>query len=206
MTKWWTADELMINRWWTDDEQMMNRWWTDDELLMNSWWTADEQLINWWWTDDELMMNWWWTDDELMMNWWWTDDELMNWSGLPKTITDYHRLPLTDWLYSIEHSNLSPGSIHLYSILLLHISLTPPTTRAPLAVLKMWVRIFGNWQIMEFMAMNTVIKPKRPNLRWTYQLEQYTSLIWNCNSFSSQCRMHFNATYILYCFCKVNQS
>ena len=38
------------------------------------------------------MMNWWWTDDELM-NWWWTDDELMmNWSGLPKTITDCHWL------------------------------------------------------------------------------------------------------------------
>ena len=26
-----------------------------------------------------------------------------------KTTTDYHRLPLTDWFYSIEHSNLSPG-------------------------------------------------------------------------------------------------
>ena len=34
---------------------------------------------------------------------------MMNWSGLPKTITDYHRLPLTDWFCSIEHSKLSPG-------------------------------------------------------------------------------------------------
>ena len=33
---------------------------------------------------------------------------MMNWSGLPKTITDYHRLPLTDLFYSIEHSKLYP--------------------------------------------------------------------------------------------------
>ena len=38
---------------------------------------------------------------------------MMNWSGLPKTITDYHRLPLTDWFYSIEHSNLSPGYLYI---------------------------------------------------------------------------------------------
>ena len=34
---------------------------------------------------------------------------MMNWSGLPKTITDYHRLPLTDWFYSIEHSKAISG-------------------------------------------------------------------------------------------------
>ena len=57
---------------------------------------------------------------------------MMNWSGLPKTITDYHRLPLTDWFYSIEHSKLYPGiGWDGWDI-----SLTPPTTRAPLAVLK----------------------------------------------------------------------
>ena len=28
---------------------------------------------------------------------------------MPKTTTDYNRLPLTDWFYSIEHSKLSPG-------------------------------------------------------------------------------------------------
>ena len=54
-------------------------------------------------------MNWWWTADKQLMNWWWTADEQLVWSGLPKTITDYHRLPLTDWFYSIEHSKLSPG-------------------------------------------------------------------------------------------------
>ena len=59
----------------------------------------------------------------------------MNGSGLPKTTTDCHRLPLTDWLYSIEHSNLSPDTTYiLYTYI--YISLTPPTTRAPLAVLK----------------------------------------------------------------------
>ena len=57
---------------------------------------------------------------------------MMNWSGLPKTITDYHRLPLTDWFYSIEHSKLYPGDGYYYYI---YVSLTPPTTRAPLAVL-----------------------------------------------------------------------
>ena len=31
-----------------------------------------------------------------MKNWWRTDEELL------KTTTDYHRLPLTDWFYSIE--------------------------------------------------------------------------------------------------------
>ena len=34
---------------------------------------------------------------------------------MPKTTTDYNRLPLTDWFYSIEHSKLSPGwYIHIY--------------------------------------------------------------------------------------------
>ena len=33
---------------------------------------------------------------------------------MPKTITDYHRLPLTDWFYSIEHSKLSPGIGYIY--------------------------------------------------------------------------------------------
>ena len=51
------------------------------------------------------MTNWWWTDEELKKNWWWTDDELM--------ITEYHRLQLTDWFYSIEHSNLSPGYYYI---------------------------------------------------------------------------------------------
>ena len=67
---------------------------------MNSW--ADEQLMNLWWTDDEQMMNRWWTDDEQLMNWWWT-------AGLVWCATDYHRLPLTDWFYSIEHSKAISG-------------------------------------------------------------------------------------------------
>ena len=122
-------DEQMMNRWWTDDEQMMNWWWTDDEQMMNWWWTDDEEMMNWWWTDDGLMMKWCWTDDELMMNWWWTDDELMrNWWGTDEELVWsakdydrlpwYHRLPLTDWFYSIEHSKLYPGldgySIYIY--------------------------------------------------------------------------------------------
>ena len=105
-------------------------------------------MMNWWWTEDELMMNWWWVDDKLMMNRWWTDDELMmNWSGLPKTITDYHRLPLTDWFYSIEHSKLYPGLDGMDGI---YISLTPPTTRAPLAVLitkKTFANATTKWQV-----------------------------------------------------------
>ena len=36
----------------------------------------------------------------------------MNWSGL--VWSDYHRLPLTDCFYSIEHSNLYPGSYYYY--------------------------------------------------------------------------------------------
>ena len=115
-----------MNWWRTDDELMTNWWWTDDELMRNCWRTDDELVMNWWWTDEELMMNWWWTDNELMMNWRWTDDELM--------ITDYHRLQLTDWFYSIEHSNLSPDHTT--------ISLTPPTTRAPLAVL---INLYWIW-------------------------------------------------------------
>ena len=52
-------------------------------------------------------------------------------------ITDYHRLQLTDWFYSIEHSNLSPDTTTIYYYYYyIYISLTPPTTRAPLAVLK----------------------------------------------------------------------
>ena len=122
-----------MNSWWTADEQLMNWWWTDDEQMMNSWWTADEQLMNCWWTADELLMNWWWTNDELI---WSAKDyhrlsqTTTDYHRLPQTTTDYHWLPLTDWLYSIEHSNLSPGCS-----ILLHISLIPPTTRAPLAVL-----------------------------------------------------------------------
>ena len=111
-----------MKNWWRTDEELMNNWWRADEQLMNSWWTADEQL----------------------MNWWWTDDELMNWSGLPKTTTDYHRLPqtttdchwlpLTDWFYSIEHSKAISG-IGWDGMGWIHLRLTPPTTRAPLAVL-----------------------------------------------------------------------
>ena len=37
-----------------------------------------------------------------MMNRWWT-------AGLVWCAKDYHRLPLADWFYSIEHSKLSPG-------------------------------------------------------------------------------------------------
>ena len=77
--------------------------------MMNWWWTDDELMMNWWWTDDEQMMNSWWTADELMMNWWWTDDEQLVWSGVPKTTTDLHRMPLTDWFYSIEHSKAISG-------------------------------------------------------------------------------------------------
>ena len=83
--------------------------------------------MNRWWTDDEQMMNWWWTDDELMMNWWWTDE--LVWSGLPKTTTDCH------WLIGSTPLNTQSYLRGLAWILLLHISLTPPTTRAPLAVL-----------------------------------------------------------------------
>ena len=111
----------------------MNNWWRTDEELMKNWWRTDEELMkDWWRTDDEQMMNWWWTDDEQLMNWWWT-------AGLVWCAKDYHRLPqtATEWFYSIEHSKLSPG-IGLAWILL-HISLTPPTTRAPLAVLKKFV-------------------------------------------------------------------
>ena len=53
---------------------------------------------------------------------------------MPKTTTDYNRLPLTDWFYSIEHTKLSPGWMAWMDGM--DISLTPPTTRAPLAVLK----------------------------------------------------------------------
>ena len=53
---------------------------------------------------------------------------------MPKTTTDYHRLPLTDWFYSIEHSKLYPGD-WMDGWMGWDISLTPPTTRAPLAVL-----------------------------------------------------------------------
>ena len=81
-------------------------------------------------------------------------------------MTDYHRLPLTDWFYSIEHSNLSPGSIHLYSILLLHISLTPPTTRAPLAVL-IKRKFNGFWngtkRNIRFGHLVTIFKKKIPD-------------------------------------------
>ena len=84
--------------------------------------------MNWWWTDDEQMMNRWWTDDEQLMNWWWT-------AGLVWCAKDYHRLPQTaiDWLVLL-HWTLKPISGYYYIIL--YISLTPPTTRAPLAVLK----------------------------------------------------------------------
>ena len=56
------------------------------------------------------MKRWWRGDEEVMKNWWRTDEELL------KTTTDYQRLPLTDWLYSIEHSNLSPDSTTTTSI------------------------------------------------------------------------------------------
>ena len=80
------------------------------------------------------MMNWWWTDDELMMNWWWTDDELMNWSGLvcqrlPQTATDCH------WLIGSTPLNTQSYLRDWIYIYVVYISLTPPTTRAPLAVL-----------------------------------------------------------------------
>ena len=99
---------------------------------MNWWWTDDELMMNWWWTDDELMMNWWWTDDEQLMNWWWT-------AGLVWCAKDYHRLPqtATDWLVLL-HWTLKAISGGLAWII--HISLTPPTTRAPLAVLKTILR------------------------------------------------------------------
>ena len=113
---------------------------------MNSWWTADKLMMNWWWTDDELMMNCWWTDDELMMNWWWTDlvcqrlpQTTTDYHRLSQTTTDYHRLPqiTTDchWLIGCTPLNTQTYLRDGPSILL-HISLTPPTTRAPLAVLK----------------------------------------------------------------------
>ena len=77
----------------------------------------------------------------------------MNWSGLPKTITDYHRLPLTDWFYSIEHSKLYPGLDGMDGI---YVSLTPPTTRSPLAVLTMITTIMIT-MIMITMIMITLI-------------------------------------------------
>ena len=110
MKTWWRTDQGLMKNWWRSDEELMKNWWRIDEELMKNLWRTDEELMkNWWRTDEELMMNRWWTDDELMMNSWWTDDEQLVWSGVPKTITDYHRLPLTDWFYSIEHSKLSPG-------------------------------------------------------------------------------------------------
>ena len=77
-------------------------------------------MMNWWWTDDELMMNRWWTADEQMMN---------SWSGLvcqrlPQTTTDCH------WLIGSTPLN-TQSYLRGWDI-----SLTPPTTRAPLAVLK----------------------------------------------------------------------
>ena len=115
-----------------DDKELMMKWWRTDEELMKTWWKTDEELMKSWWRVDKLLMkNGWRIDEELMKTWLKTDEELMkNWSGLPKTTTDYHRLQLTDWFCSSEHSKLSPGLDGW-----IHLSLTPPTTRAPLAVL-----------------------------------------------------------------------
>ena len=114
----WRADEEVMKRWWRGDEEVMKRWWRGDEELMKNWWRADEEVMKRWWRGDE----------ELMENWW-------------RTVEDYHRLPqtATDWLvllHCIEHSKLSPGLDGWMDGI--HLSLTPPTTRAPLAVLTMW--------------------------------------------------------------------
>ena len=79
-------------------------------------------MKRWWRTDEELMKNWWRGDEELMKNWW-------------RTVEDYHRLPqtATDWLvllhWTLKAISALDGMGYMY------ISLTPPTTRAPLAVL-----------------------------------------------------------------------
>ena len=65
------------------------------------------------------MKTWLKTDEELIKNWWRTDEELV-WSA-----KDYHRLQLTDWFCSIEHSKLSPGLDGW-----IHLSLTPPASGA----------------------------------------------------------------------------
>ena len=143
MKSWWRTDEELMQSWWRADEELIKRLWRADVELMQSWWRIDKELTKNWWTADEQLMNWWWTDDELMMNWWWNDDELI-WSA-----KDYHRLSQTttdcnsliDWFYSIEQftsleSYLRDGLDGWDGI---HLSLTPPTTRAPLAVLKIFI-------------------------------------------------------------------
>ena len=122
MKNWWRTDEELMKNWWRTDKELMKNWWRTDEELMKNWWRTDEKLMkNWWRTDGKLTKNWWRTDEKLMKNWWRADEEVMKnlWRGdeelmkncwrLPQTTTDYHRLPLTDWFYSIEHSKLSPG-------------------------------------------------------------------------------------------------
>ena len=62
-----------------------------------------------------------------MKNWWKTDEELMkNCWRLPQTTTDCHRL--------IGSTPLNTQT-YLHTIYNIYVSLTPPTTRAPLAVL-----------------------------------------------------------------------
>ena len=92
-----------------------------------------------------------------MMNWWWTDlvcqrlpQTITDYHRLSQTTTDYHRLPQTTtdchWLIGCTPLNTQTYLRDGPSILL-HISLTPPTTRAPLAVLKKEDQVtqIGGW-------------------------------------------------------------
>ena len=101
----------------------MMSWWRVDQELMKSWWRADEELMkSWWKTDEELMKSWWVADEEMIKSWWRADG--LVWSGL-----------YIEQFISLE-SYLRDGMDGMGW----DISLTPPTTRAPLAVLIiLWI-------------------------------------------------------------------
>ena len=118
-----------MKNWWRTDDKLMKNWWRGDEELMKGWWRTDEELVKKRWrTDDKLMKKLWRNDEELMKKWWRTG------SGLVQTATDCHWLPLADWLYSIDHSELSPGFFEAKGEVIRKLW-KGPTSRAPLAVL-----------------------------------------------------------------------
>ena len=155
-----------MKNWWRTDEDLMKNEWRTNEDLMKTWWRTDEELMkNWWRTDEQPMKNWWRTDEELVWSGlvWSAKDyhrlpqittdyhrppqTTTDYHRLPQTTTDYHRLPqttsdyhrlpqtTTDCHWLIGSTPLNTQT-YLRDGPSIHISLTPPTTRAPLAVLK----------------------------------------------------------------------